>query len=113
MMYEIWLGAHYSLFDHGSACLDNGSEKELAAWGHTAMFGFGVVLIDEYDKYLDMNFPVRWCAEENGLAFRHWGPEVECIVFHNETGKDLEIDCCGILRAGETREFKRRADYDE
>lgn len=69
MRFEIWLGGHYSHFDHGLLHLDEGSTKLLKGWIHTATHGQDRVLIADEDRYIYDDFPVRWHIKENGLAF--------------------------------------------
>lgn len=108
MTYEIWLGEHWSHYGCGIAHLDDGSNKDLAAWLHTATFGADTVLIAEEDRYMEMDFPVRWHAKENSLSFYDWEPHIESIIFHNDSGRSLEIIRFGVLEAGGTEELKRR-----
>lgn len=108
MKFEIWLGTQYSYFDHGMLHLDDGSTKPLLGWIHTATYGPDTILIADEEGYLYDDFPVRWYIEENGLTFYCWDAEVKSVLLHNGTGKQITVGSCGVLPAGESREYARK-----
>lgn len=107
MVFEIWLGDHYSHFEKGLLHLSNGSSKELKGWIHSATYGPDTLLVADKELTVCPDFPVRWYIRENGLSFYAWAAEVSSIVFHNESGKGLEIGRFGVLENGATKEYKR------
>lgn len=106
MDFEIWLGTHYSHFDHGIAHLQDGSTVPLLEWIHTATYGRDTLLLDRADRLLDVDYPLRWYIEESGLSFYNWDAEIERIIFYIESGKDLEVSEFGTLRAGGSCEME-------
>ena len=106
MVFEIWLGEQYGYFDHGIARLRDGSTAPLLEWIHTATYGMDSLLITDEERYKWSEFLVRWFIHPAGIELYGWDSEVEKIILHNESGKDLEVSEFGILRAGETLEME-------
>lgn len=102
MLYEIWIGEHYSHFDHGVAHLDDGRKIELKNWIHVATYGNDSVLIDDAEHFADCNFPLRWFTKPGALEFYHISSNTPDVLFHNESNVDIRIDCFGILKPGES-----------
>lgn len=50
MIFEIWLGTHYSHFDHGVAHLEDGGTVPLREWIHMATYGADSVLIADQER---------------------------------------------------------------
>lgn len=109
MKFEIWMGQHYSHFDHGLLHLEDGSTLPLKAWIHTATYGADSVLIADPERYKLCDFPVRWFTTRAGIEFYCWDAEVESVLLHNETGTNVTVKGYGVLPAGESREYTRES----
>lgn len=111
MRYEIWMGEHYSHFERGLLHQDDGRTIPLKEWIHISTYGPDTILITDQEHYFLDDFPVCWFILKNGLEFYEWSEEITSITFHNETGRDMEIDGFPVLKNGETREFLRSASF--
>ena len=59
MKFEIWMGEHYSRFDHGLVHLKDGRSLPLKAWIHVATYGADSVLIADEERYVGFPFLPR------------------------------------------------------
>lgn len=105
MKYEIWLGEHYSHFDHGLVHLEDGRSLPLKGWIHVATYGADSILLADQDRYECCDFPVRWLIHPSGIEFYCWDAEVESITLHNDTSADVMVEGYGILLAGKSQEY--------
>ena len=105
MKYEIWIGNHYSRFDHGFLHTKAGSCLPLKAWIHTATYGPDSVLIADPERYEYEDFPVRWFTTFAGIEFYCWDPEVKSIILHNDSGSEIIVKGYGVLPAGQSHEY--------
>ena len=106
MKFEIWMGEHYSHFDHGLVHLDDGRSLPLKGWIHVATYGADSILIADQKRYELCDFPVRWFIYPSGIEFYCWDAEVESITLYNCTGADLMISDYGVLAGGNTKEYR-------
>ena len=109
MTYEIWLSDKYGYFDHGIAHMNDGTERPLGGWLHSATYGPDSILIDDTEHLRQGRGALRWFIYTTSMEFYRVATDTPKIVrFHNESGVDLKIDRFGVLRAGESMEIRLR-----
>lgn len=104
MKYEIWLGDHYSHFDHG-LLHEDGQSKPLEIHIRDFCSEADSVLLADHERCEISEFPVRWFAYPDGLEFYCWDVIVESVVLHNHSSIDLMVRGYGVLQVGESREY--------
>jgi len=102
MTMEIWLGDHYSHFDHGVLHMDDGSTTPLKGWIHTSTYGDDTLLVDDAECCVCGDFPLRWYIGYDSLHLYCWDREIERLILHNAATKILDIGRYGVLYPGDT-----------
>ena len=100
MIYEIWLGDHYSHFDHGVAHLDDGQDIKLKGLIHNASYCADSVLICHEEDWSHL----RWFIHADSLDFYKVYKDAPTVIFHNGSKKTLKIDRLTTLAPGESME---------
>lgn len=103
LVYEIWLGNTHTHFAHGIAHLPDGTTEELKTAIHSGMSCLDSVLIAHDDFDCDS---LRWFIYPNRLKFYRIRPTTPDIIFHNESGRQIEIDDFGVMPNGVTVELQ-------
>nr|CDL67037.1 unnamed protein product [uncultured bacterium] len=109
MKFEIWMGEHYSWFDHGLVHLEDGRSFPLKGCIHVATYGADSLLLADQEHYACSDFPVRWLIHPSGIEFYCWDEEVESITLHNSSGADVMVNGYGVLPAGKSRRISHNS----
>ena len=100
MIYEIWLGDHYSHFDHGVAHLDDGQDIKLKGLIHNASYCADSILICHEEDWSHL----RWFIHADSLDFYKVYKDTPMVILHNKSKKTLKIDRLTTLAPGESME---------
>lgn len=107
MKYEIWLGDDGTYFDHGTAHFEDGHTDPLGAFCNVSIYR-NSLLIGTANQYGEIDDKLRWYPKEGVIHFYFWAQDLEGVVFHNGTGRDIYIYGHAYLKHGESAEVNQR-----
>ena len=107
MIYEIWLGDHYSHFDHGIVHTADGRQMPMKVWINGSTYGKESVQVTDEVRYTYPEFLVSWLTSPGTMEFYSWDRSVERITLHNASQAPILVDGFRTLEPGETLEIDR------
>ena len=105
MTIRIYLGDEYSLFKNGVVICNDGSEVELQNYIHRGMM-VDSILLGTGNEMAYGEFLLRWQIYPSSLKIYDISPDVEKIIWVNESNKPIRIDKLVTIAPGETFIFQ-------